>query len=458
MPSSLPQRLEGLSAYLIKGRLRRVHGALLTCDGLGGLASIGDTCVVARHAHNHDGCTTPTADGPDGLFAEVVGVDEDGVHLLPFDDVAGVGVGAEVGLVPGYHTVRPTAGWLGRVIDPLARPLDKGPPLAYGPRAYPLLNRPVPAHRRTGLGPVLDLGVRAINLFTPCCRGQRMGVFAGSGVGKSTLLAMLARHARADALVLGLIGERGREVNAFLQEALGPEGRARSAVVVATSDMPAMLRRRAALLTLTVAEALRDRGMAVLCLIDSVTRYAMALREIYLAAGEPPTTKGYPPSVFAELPRLLERAGPGEAEGSITALATVLAEGDDLNDPVVDAVRAILDGHIVLDRAIADGGRFPAIDVLRSLSRSTPGCYPPERRPLVTRARQLIKTHADMAELIQLGAYRPGTDPAVDQAIAARPALEALLAQDAGERSDLDADFARLAEALGEPDPAPAAS
>ena len=292
--------------------------------------------------------------------------------------------------------------------------------------------------------------MRALNLFTPCCRGQRMGIFAGSGVGKSTLLSMLARHSNADALVLGLIGERGREVNALLHQGLGSAGMARSVVVVATSDMPAMLRRRAAYLTLTVAEALRDQGLAVLCLIDSVTRFAMALREIYLAAGEPPTSKGYPPSVFAELPRLLERAGPGTGEGSITGLFTVLVEGDDLTDPIADAVRAILDGHIVLDRAIAEGGRFPAVDVLRSLSRSVPEAYERQERPVVERARRLIRAYADTAELIQLGAYRRGSDPVIDAAIAARPALEAVLGQPTLERSVLADDFARLAAALGE--------
>jgi flagellum-specific ATP synthase len=276
-----------------------------------------------------------------------------------------------------------------------------------------------------------------------------MGIFAGSGVGKSTLLAMLARHGNADALVLGLIGERGREVNALLHDALGEAGLARSAVVVATSDMPAMLRRRAAYLTLSIAEALRDQGLAVLCLIDSVTRFAMALREIYLAAGEPPTSKGYPPSVFAELPRLLERAGPGISEGSITGLFTVLVEGDDLSDPVADAVRAILDGHVVLDRTIAEGGRFPAVDVLRSLSRSAPDAYRPEERPLVERARRLIRAYAETAELIQLGAYRRGSDPLIDAAISARPALEAVLSQSIEERSALGDDFARLAAAVG---------
>jgi flagellum-specific ATP synthase len=435
----LASRLAGIAPYRVEGRVRRARGLLLTCDGLNGVAAMGETWTVERPSHNPDECET-------ALLAEVVGVDEDGVHLLPFDELAGIGQGARVAQACGHDRVWPGRGWLGRVIDPLARPLDDGPPLARGPRPCRLQERPLAAHLRRELGPRMALGVRALDLFTPCRRGQRLGIFAGSGVGKSTLLAMLARHAEADAIVLGLVGERGREVQTFLAEALGTEGRRRAVVVVATSDMPAMLRRRAAQLTLTVAEALRDQGLSVVCLIDSVTRFAMALREIHLAAGEPPASKGYPASVFAELPRLLERAGPGAGAGSITGLFTVLVEGDDLADPVADAVRAILDGHVVLDRAVAEGGRFPAIEVTRSLSRTAPGCYDPAERPLVARARQLIRAHAEMAELIQLGAYKPGSDPLTDAAIAARPALEALLAQAEDEPAAHEETLARLAE------------
>jgi flagellum-specific ATP synthase len=428
--------------------VRSCRGTLLVCGGLSGMVGLGDTCLIEPRSHNHAGCPRPGAAARAPLLGEVVAVDDAGVHLLPFSELEGVGLDARVTLTRGLDRIRPGLGWLGRVLDPLAQPLDGGPAPGWGSAAYPLHARPVPAHRRRGFGPRLDLGVRALNLFTPCCRGQRMGIFAGSGVGKSTLLAMLARHSNADALVLGLIGERGREVNALLQDGLGSAGLARSVVVVATSDMPAMLRRRAAYLTLCIAEALRDRGLVVLCLIDSVTRFAMALREIYLAAGEPPTSKGYPPSVFAELPRLLERAGPGTGEGTITGLFTVLVEGDDLTDPIADAVRAILDGHIVLDRAIAEGGRFPALDVLRSLSRSAPKAYESAERPLVARARRLIRAYAETAELIQLGAYRRGSDPLIDAGIAARPALEAVLCQAIGERSALADDFARLKAAL----------
>ncbi len=436
-----------LPAYRVQGRVSRCQASSVTCRGLNSLVAIGDSCVIGSSASGRP-AGQADADARSWL-AEVVAINDDGATLLPFDGVEGIALGMPVCLAPDQNAVRPSPAWLGRIIDPLARPLDGGPALEPGPERYPLQARAMPAHRRQPLGPRLDLGVRALNLFTPCCLGQRLGIFAGAGVGKSTLLSMLARNSRADALVLGLIGERGHELRGFLDGGLGEAGLARSVVVVATSDMPPMLRRRAAQLTMSVAEALRDQGLQVLCLIDSLTRFAMALREIYLAAGEPPATKGYPPGVFAELPRLLERAGPGDAAGSITGLFTVLVEGDDMSDPVADAVRSILDGHILLDRRIAESGRFPAVDVLRSISRTTPGCYPPAERPTIAAARRLMHAYADQAELIQLGAYRPGTDPELDRAIALRPALEAVLRQEVDEPAGLDEDFATLAAALG---------
>lgn len=438
------------------GYVRGCSGGVVLASGLNGRAAVGDTCLIERRVDGPGG-RTPLFDERSAVLAEVVGFTEDGVRLVPYEEPQGLAHGARVALAPGLDAVRPCAAWRGRVLDALARPIDGGPPLPQGPRPYPIAARALPAERRRGLGPRLSLGVRALDLFAPCCDGQRLGIFAGSGVGKSTLLSMIAQGSDADALVIGLVGERGRELHDFLEHTLGPRGRARSVVVVATSDAPAMLRRRAAYLTLTVAEQLRDAGLRVLCLLDSVTRFAMALREIYLAAGEVPTSRGYPPSVFAELPRLLERAGPGEGVGSITGLFTVLVEGDDANEPVSDTVRGILDGHVLLDRAIAEGGRFPAVDALRSISRAAPGCYAPEEWPLVREARRLMRLHADMQELIRLGAYRRGSDPELDRAIAVRPALEALLQQGPGERADAVEAFAALRSALALP-PAEAAT
>ncbi len=421
-------------------------GGLVAASGLTGRAGVGDVCLIERRGVS----ASPLFDERDAILAEVVGFTEAGVNLVPYEEIRGIGHGAKVALDPDLGTIRPSAGWRGRVIDAMARPIDGGPPLPTGGQAYPIQARGVAAERRRGLGPRLTLGVRALDLFTPCCDGQRLGIFAGSGVGKSTLLSMITAGTAAEVLVIGLIGERGRELHDFLEHTLGTEGRARSVVVVATSDMPAMLRRRAAYLTLTIAEFLRDQGLKVLCLMDSVTRFAMALREIYLAAGEVPTSRGYPPGVFAELPRLLERAGPGEGAGSITGLFSVLVEGDDTNEPVSDAVRGILDGHIVLDRSVAESGRFPAIDPLRSISRSAPGCYAPHERELVREARRLMRLYADMAELIRLGAYRSGANAELDRAIAVHPALERILEQEATERSDADAAFSALARVLGD--------
>ena len=436
-----------IQPYELIGEVSACHGSSLVCHGLHQLLNIGDVCTVERRG-GAAGFDATQSRGSHRLLAEVMALSEDGAVLLPYEELDGVGLGAKVRRSPESNIVRPTTRWLGRVVDPLGQPLDQGPPIEEGAVDYPLQTRALAAHLRRDLGDRLDLGVRALNLFAPCRRGQRLGIFAGTGVGKTTLLSMLAQHSGADALVLGLIGERGRELYGFLEGGLGVDARQRSVVVVATSDMPAMQRRRAAQTTMAVAEALRDQGLSVLCLIDSVTRYAMALREIYLAAGEPPTSKGYPPSVFAELPKLLERAGPGAGEGSITGLFTVLVEGDDLNDPIADAVRGILDGHVVLDRRIAEQGRFPAIDVLKSLSRTAPGCYAAEERPLVEEARQLLRIYEEAAELIQLGAYRPGTDPITDRAIHARPQLEALLKQHEDERSEIAEDFSRLADLL----------
>ncbi|MBA4807849.1 FliI/YscN family ATPase, partial [Brevundimonas sp.] len=324
-----------------------------------------------------------------------------------------------------------------------------GPYAQIQPLAYP-------AHSRGRVGERLDLGVRAMDVFTTTCRGQRLGIFAGSGVGKSVLLSMLARQATCDAVVVGLIGERGREVREFVEETLGEEGLKRAVVVVATSDEPALKRRQSAYMTMAIAEFLRDQDLEVLCLMDSVTRFAMAQREIGLAAGEPPTTKGYTPTVFTELPKLLERAGPGPVRpdgttaAPITALFTVLVDGGDHDEPIADAVRGILDGHIVMDRKIAERGRFPAIDVLKSVSRTMPGCQTPPERELNKRARQCLSAYANMEELIKIGAYRTGADPIVDRAIALNPALEDFLGQDKDDATRLTDSFTRLEQILNQ--------
>jgi flagellum-specific ATP synthase len=433
----LNDALADLPAWTIAGRVHAARASALHCAGLGGLVAVGDSCRVARGA------------GRAPLLAEVAAFDGDTTVLLPYGECRDVALGARVDVVPALATVSPGPNWLGRVLDPLARPLDDQPPPTPGGRAVAVYGGPPAATRRQPLGGRLPLGVRALDLFVPVKRGQRLGIFAGSGVGKSTLLAMIARQARADCLVIGLIGERGREVNEFLNDTLDAEARARAVTVVATSDQPAMLRRRAAWLTLAVAEALRDQGRSVLCLVDSLTRFATALREVYLAAGEPPATRGYPPSVFAELPRLLERAGPGVADGSdVTALFTVLTEGDDTDEPVADQTRSILDGHVVLDRTIAESGRYPPVDVLKSLSRTAGALYADGEAELVRHARRLLRAHAESADLIRLGAYAQGADPLVDEAVARLPALEALLAQTPADTVDA-VPFARLGEALG---------
>ncbi len=434
--SSLAHRLERLPSHIRYGRISGVTGLLVEVEGLADTLAVGDRCRLIDR------------DGERSL-AEVIGFRAGRSLLMPYGATARIGPGCRAEVGGDDDAVYPCRDWLGRVVGALGEPLDGDGPLPVGPRRYPLRNAPPPAHARQRVQGKLDLGVRALNAFLTCCRGQRLGVFAGSGVGKSSLLSMLARHTEADVTVIGLIGERGREAREFIEDSLGAEGLRRSVVVVATSDQSPPLRRHAAYTTLAIAEHFRDQGARVLCLMDSVTRFAMAQREIGLAAGEPPTSKGYTPSVFAELPRLLERAGPGAADqGSITGLFTVLVEGDDHNEPIADAVRSILDGHVVLDRTIAERGRYPAINVLRSVSRSLPGCNAPEENALIGRARRLLAIYEDMAELIRLGAYRKGTDPEVDEAVRLYPRLEAFLAQGKDERSTLAEAYAALAEIL----------
>jgi flagellum-specific ATP synthase len=438
---SLVAAVERLDPLIVSGRVAAVNGLLIEARGGLSRLAVGARAEIGRY-------------GERPLAAEVVGFRDTRALLMPFGPVEGVAPGAEIRLEPQAAAVRPTTAWLGRIVDAFGEPIDGKGPLPQGPAAYPLRSPPPPAHARDRVGERLDVGVRAMNVFTTCCRGQRLGVFAGSGVGKSVLLSMLAKNADCDAVVVGLIGERGREVREFIEETLGEEGLRRAVVVVATSDEPALKRRQAAYMTMAVAEFLRDQDLHVLCLMDSVTRFAMAQREIGLAAGEPPTTKGYTPTVFTELPKLLERAGPGPIRpdgstgGPITGLFTVLVDGDDHNEPIADAVRGILDGHIVMERAIAERGRFPAINVLKSISRTMPGCHEPHEREVVSEARRTLSAYTNMEELIRIGAYRHGADPQVDRAIVLNPALEAFLTQDKDEATSLDDSFGHLAAIL----------
>jgi flagellum-specific ATP synthase len=440
---SLIAAVQAVDPLVVTGKVAGVSGLLI--ESRGGLSrlSVGARAEIDRH-------------GRPPLPAEVVGFREAKALLMPFGPVEGVAPGADIRIVESASVVRPTAAWLGRIVNAFGEPIDGKGPLPSGPRAYPLRAAPPPAHTRGRVGERLDTGVRALDVFATTCRGQRMGIFAGSGVGKSVLLSMLARRAECDAVVVGLIGERGREVREFIEETLGPEGLARAIVVVATSDEPALTRRQAAYMTLACAEYLRDQGQQVLCLMDSVTRFAMAQREIGLAAGEPPTTKGYTPTVFSELPKLLERAGPGPVRsdgrptGAITALFTVLVDGGDHDEPIADAVRGILDGHIVMDRKIAERGRFPAIDVLKSVSRTLPGCQTLPERELNKRARQCLSAYANMEELIKIGAYRAGADPITDRAIALNPALEGFLSQTPDDICDMATAFSHLESILNQ--------
>ncbi len=419
------------------GRVTKILGLLVE------IAGFGDQLTIGSIVH-----LKPTKD--QDIPCEVIGFRDGQALLMPFGTLEGVGLGCMAVIQNSAPTIHPTEKWLGRVINGMAEPIDGKGSLIEGVDGVLLKNKPPPPHSRQRLGGQLDLGVRSVNSFLATCQGQRMGIFSGSGVGKSVLLSMMARYTSADVSIIGLVGERGREVQEFLEDDLGEDGLARSVVVVATGDEPALMRRQAAYTTLALAEYFRDQGKQVLCLIDSLTRFAMAQREIGLSAGEPPTSKGYPPTTFGELSRLMERAGPGApGQGSITGLFSVLVEGDDHNEPISDAVRGLVDGHIVMERAIADRGRYPAINVLKSVSRSLPGAITPEQNEILKRAKQIISVYEDMAELIRLGAYRRGSDEAVDEAIEVYPEIEVFLAQNKDESTNIQDGFDRLARIIG---------
>ncbi len=434
----------------VSGRVTRVAGLVMEAVGL--KLPVGSACTV------------PLPNGSN-LEAEVVGFAGDNIFLMPQSDVEGIVPGARVFPVEVIPTL-PRAGQvnhprrrpsdrtrhlpvgdalLGRVLDSSGRPLDGLGPVRTSATA-PLNNRAANPLARAPIVEPLDVGVRAINSMLTVGRGQRMGLFAGSGVGKSVLLGMMARYTSADVIVVGLIGERGREVKEFIEQILGEEGLARSVVVAAPADTPPLMRLQGAAYATSIAEHFRDQGQNVLLIMDSLTRYAMAQREIALAIGEPPATKGYPPSVFAKLPALVERAGNGKpGGGSITAFYTVLTEGDDQQDPIADAARAILDGHIVLSRSLAESGHYPAIDIEQSISRAMHNITTPEQQQLARRLKKLYSRYERSRDLINVGAYAAGTDPLLDEAIRLQAGMENFLQQNIHERADVQESLAALA-------------
>ncbi len=413
----------------VEGRLTRMIG--LTLEAVGCLSAVGDRCKIISSG------TEPT-------YAEVVGFDGDRLYLMPTGNVHGLKPGARVIPLDSGERIPIDDSLLGRVIDGHGKPLD-GMPAIRSNDSVSLHGIEVNPMDRAPINTTLDVGVRAINSLFTIGRGQRLGLFASAGMGKSTLLGMMARYTQADVVVVGLIGERGREVREFIDHSLGEEGRARSVVVASPADAPPLMRLHGAMLANSVAEYFRSQGKHVLLLMDSLTRYAQAQRETALATGELPATKGYPPSVFAKLPQLVERAGNGVVGGgSITAFYTVLTEGDADNDPVADSARAILDGHIVLSRNLAEAGHFPAIDPESSISRAMNNIVAKEHQAVAIKFRKAYTTYQHNADLISVGAYQKGTDPAVDQAIVIQPKLLNFLKQGEYERSDLHQSLAQL--------------
>lgn len=420
-------RLDSLLAYAtarqpahrISGKVARISPTYIVVSGLSKFVSIGDAVSIA---------------GIGGaVLAEVASIESQTINVTPFIADHRIELGARVTAMSGQLTLSPHESWLGRTLNALGHPIDDSGPLLSGDRAVPIQGSPPAAMRRNPLGEALTTGVKAVDLFTPICAGQRIGIFAGSGVGKSTLLAMLSRAPASDVTVLALVGERSREVRDFLDDTL-KASRSRVVAVVATSDESPMMRRMAPSAAMCIAEFYRDRGKNVLLIIDSLTRYAHSMRELALAADEPPVARGYPPSVFSSLPKLLERAGTGEdGAGTITAILSVLIDGDDHNDPIADATRGILDGHIVLDRAIASQGRLPAVDPLASLSRLAPKIRTKKQAQFATQLIELISRFEDTRDLRAIGGYRPGSDATLDQAMEIVPRLYDALKQDLDE-------------------------
>lgn len=427
------QRIADVPRFQVMGRVTRVVGQVVQATTLP--VAVGEVCRIVPEGRDH-------------VLSQVVGFHDGGILLMPLGETEGIHPNATVVPLGREFYALVTDELVGRVLDGLGRPIDGKGPVGSSIRRGLSGRRPNPMER-TRIDRPLGTGVRAIDGLLTLGRGQRVGIMAGSGVGKSVLLGMIARNTNADVNVIALLGERGREVREFIERDLGPEGLARSVVVVATSDEAALVRATGALVATTIAEYFRDTGRDVLMMVDSVTRVAMAWREVGLAAGEPPATKGYPPSVFAALPRLLERTGTA-ATGSITGLYTVLVEGDDFNEPVADATRSILDGHLVLSRALAHARHYPAIDVLHSVSRVRDAVTSAPHREAADTLLRLLAAYRAHEDLIAVGAYKPGTDPDTDLAVRHRDSIEAFLCQEAGERLDFQRGLEHLLRLSGD--------
>jgi flagellum-specific ATP synthase len=423
-----------VSTYELRGTVTEMTGLII--EGTGPFVPVGSQVTV----HS----------GTERISAQVVGFRSDRILIMPYGEIQGISPGATIIASEGSSEARVSEALLGRVIDAMGEPID-GEPLPILTESVPLYREPPNPVTRTRITECFDVGVRAINTNLTVGVGQRIAIMAGSGVGKSTLLGMIAKHSTSEVNVIALVGERGREVREFIERDLGPEGLKRSIVVVATGNQSSLLRIRAALLATTIAEFFRDKGKRVVLMVDSVTRLAMAQREIGLAVGEPPSTRGYTPSVFSLLPKLLERAGTSDGKGSITALYTVLVEGDDMNEPIADAVRGIVDGHIVLSRRLAGKGHFPAIEILQSVSRVMSDIAPEAVTRLAADVRDILATFQETEDLITIGAYKPGQNKRVDRAVGLIDKVTAFLRQRSVERTGLEDGWQIISQILRAP-------
>ena len=415
--SSYISELASVSEFTIKGKVNHIRGNIISVRNLSRFLTIGSICTIeAKRGQCID--------------AEVISITHNEALMMPFEDIIDIRIGSEVIVHSAINSISPSLSWKGRVITPLCTPLDGKGELELGYTPYHLRSAAPAAYYRKCIGGKVDTAFKSINTLTPCCVGQRLGVFAGPGVGKSMMLAKLTKHADADIKIIGLIGERGREVQEFITDYLGEEGMKNAIIVVSTADDMAIMRRRAAYTTVAIAEFFRDLGLHVLCMVDSITRFAIAMREISLLMGEPLATRGYPPSVFSGLSRLLERTGPGiKGKGDITGFFTVLVEGEFEEDPVAEALQAVLDGHIILERALADKGIYPALNVSKSISRAVPNCNTDRENEIIRKTKDVISTYEEIQDMLRIGVYTKGSDSKLDEAIELHPKIYEFISQ-----------------------------